>query len=200
MLKLKKVAITGGIASGKSAVCKVFQDLGALVVNADSIVHELLLSDTDLSQQIVRLLGRQVLENGKLSRRLIADKVFKDPEILYALEKLLHPAVLHRIEEICQKAEREGSHRLFVVENPLLYEIGQQDAYDAIVAVLADEKKCKERFSLAGHSCEEYERRMKRQWHPEQKAHCANYVIYNNGSLEDLRCEVKKIHEELLKP
>ena len=106
MLKLKRIAITGGIASGKTSVCRVFQELGAFVVNADAIVHELLSPNTNLSQQIIRLLGNDILVDGKLSRRVIADKVFKDPEALHALEKLLHPAVLHKIEELYQAACR----------------------------------------------------------------------------------------------
>lgn len=197
MLKLKKVAVTGGTASGKSTVCKVFQDLGALAVDADIIVHELLSSDTDLGQQIIRLLGKEVLENGKLSRRLIADKVFKDPEILHALEKLLHPAVLHKIEEIYQTACQSGIAGLFVVEIPLLYEIGQEAFYDAVIAVVADPGKSRERFGLAGHSEDEYERRMKRQWQPEEKARRANFTIRNNGTIGELRRQAEEIYKIL---
>ncbi len=197
MLKLKKVAITGGVASGKSTVCKVFQDLGALVVDADAIVHELLSLDTDLSQKIIRLLGIEVLENGKLSRRLIADKVFKDPEILHALEKLLHPAVLHKIEEIYQTALQKGRTGLFVAEIPLLYEIGQEDSYDAVIAVLASETSCRKRFQRAGHSDQEYDRRMKRQWPPNEKASRANYIINNDGSFEDLCRKAAELYKTL---
>src|SRR3989344_834415 len=99
MLKLKKIAITGGVASGKTSVCRFLQELGAFVVNADVIVHELLVPGTDLGQQIIRQFGPEVLQNGEISRRVIAEKVFEDPQQLLKLEKLLHPAVLHKIQE-----------------------------------------------------------------------------------------------------
>ncbi len=197
MLKLKKVAVTGGTASGKSTVCKVFQDLGAIVIDADSIVHKLLSSDTDLDQQILRLLGNEVLENGKLSRRRIADKVFKDPEILHALEKLLHPAVLREIDQAYKAACQNGKTGLFVVEIPLLYEIGQDASYDAVIAVVSEREKSREWFCSSGHSDEEYERRMKRQWHPDEKARRAGYVIYNKGTLGDLRRQAAELYTSL---
>lgn len=197
MLKFKKVAVTGGTASGKSTVCKMFHDLGAVTVDADAIVHELLSSDTDLGQRIIRLLGNEVLEYGKLSRRLIADKVFKDPEILHAFEKLLHPAVLRKIEQAYERACQSGKTGLFVAEVPLLYEIGADASYDAVVVVLSEREKSRERFRLCGHSEEEYEGRMKRQWHPDKKAKLASYVIRNNGTMDDLFHRVNEIYNIL---
>jgi len=91
MLKLVKIAITGGVASGKSSVCRFFQELGAYVVNADAIVHKLLDPSSDLGKQIIQLFGT-------LSRKRLSEIVFEDPEKLEKLEKLLHPAVLKKIE------------------------------------------------------------------------------------------------------
>jgi len=190
MLKLVKIAITGGVASGKSTVCQFFKELGAYVVNADALAHELLYPNTDLGQQIIRLLGSNILENGKISRRIIAEKVFKDPKLLEQLEGLLHPAVLHKIEELYGQVRREGRHSLFVVEIPLLYEIQGDSFYDVVVAVLADEDLAKERFEKAGFQKTEYDRRMSRQLKPHHKSAKADYTIHNNGSLEDLKKQV----------
>jgi dephospho-CoA kinase len=200
MLNLRRIAITGGIASGKTSVCRVFQELGAFVVDADAIVHELLSHDTNLSQQVIRLLGKDVLVDGKLSRKVIADKVFKDPEALHALEQLLHPAVLKRIEKLYDQARRRTDCVAFVVESPLLFEIGQEKFYDIVVAVVADETIRRERFVQSGWSSQEYEKRMKRQLDPALKARRADYVIENNGSLDHLHKQVVELNKRIQNP
>lgn len=193
MLNLKKIAITGGVASGKTSVCRFFQELGACVVNADAIVHELLKPDTDLGQQIIRQFGPEIINNGQISRRIIADQAFKDPKQLQKLEGLIHPAVLRKIEELYTAASNKDFSS-FVVEIPLLFEIGAEDFYDVVVAVLTDEAYAKKRFEQAGFQETEYDLRMKRQLEPKQKAAKAHYTIYNNGSIEELRHEVVKLN------
>jgi dephospho-CoA kinase len=194
MLKLKKIAITGGVASGKSTVCKFFKELGAYVVNADAIVHELLKVDTHLGQQIIRQFGPQIIKNGEISRRVIAEIAFKDRKTLQKLEELLHPAVLQKIEEHYKKACNQGSYNSFVVEIPLLFEIGADAFYDTIVAVLTDEQIAKVRFEKAGFQQTEYDLRMKRQLKPEAKAAKSHFIIYNNDSLAHLQEEVAKLN------
>jgi dephospho-CoA kinase len=194
MLKLKKIAITGGIASGKTSVCQFFKELGAYVVNADAIVHELLKTNTDLGQQLIRQLGQEIIKNGQISRKVIAEKAFKDPKQLQKLEELLHPAVLKEIEGHYNAACKKGSYSSFVVEIPLLFEIGANPFYDVIVAVFADEEKAKIRFEKEGFQKTEYDLRMKRQLKPEQKAAKSHHTIQNNGSLDDLRNEVVKLN------
>ena len=187
MLKLKKIAITGGVASGKTSVCRFFKELGAFVVNADAIVHELLDPDTDLGQQIIKQFGSEILADGKLSRKMIAEKAFKDARQLEQLEKLLHPAVLRKIEELYEQACLSGKYSSFVVEIPLLFEIEGESFYDCIIAVLADEAIARRRFEQEGFTLEEYDRRMRRQLQPQKKAKLAHYQIQNNGTLEDLK-------------
>jgi dephospho-CoA kinase len=194
MLELKKIAITGGLASGKSTVCQFFQELGAYVVNADTIVHELLKPQTDLGQKIIHLLGSDILQNGKIDRQAIARKVFQDRDQLRKLENILHPAVLTEIAERYQKACLEKKYTSFVVEIPLLFEIGAEKFYDVVITVLTNENTAKARFQAAGHTEQEYEERMSRQLPPKTKAQKANYTIINNGSLSHLLNEVKKLN------
>lgn len=197
MLNLRKIAITGGVASGKSSVCQFFRELGAFVVSADAIVHELLQSDTALGQQIIRQLGSEILQDGQINRKRIAERVFRDPEQLRALEKLLHPAVLKRIEELYQKAIATGTYTSFVVEIPLLFEIGGEAFYDVIVAVLAEESLARRRFEKAGFQKQEYDQRMIRQFSPSQKSARADYTIWNNGSLQELKQQVIGLNQIL---
>ncbi len=197
MLKLKKVAITGGVASGKSSACQFFRELGAYVVSADALVHELLSLETSLGQQVLKIFGPQILQDGKIDRRILASEVFVHPSRLDLLEKLLHPEVLQKIDELYKLARQTGTYTLFIVEIPLLYEIQNQDAYDAVIAVLADESLAKKRFCEAGHTESEYIQRMSRQWQPKEKAKKADYILMNNGSLAKLREEVVKLNSIL---
>lgn len=195
MLKLKKIAITGGIASGKSTVCQLFSELGAYVVHADTLTHELLQLDTDLGQQIVKQLGPEIIEKGQISRRKIADKVFHDPIQLKKLEELIHPAVLKQIESSYLNACRAEKFTLFVVEIPLLFEIKSEGFYDAVIVVLTPDAVAKKRFEQAGFPNTEYDLRMKRQMKPELKAAKAHFTIHNQGSLEELRREVIHLNQ-----
>lgn len=165
------------------------------MVDADAIVHELLNPDTTTGQQVFRLLGTEVLQKGKLSRRLIADKVFNDSETLHALEQIVHPAVLERIEELYDFACSEGVYKAFVAEIPLLFEIGAEKSYDTVIAVVAREGLIRERISE-----EEFLRRMKRQIDPEEKAKRADFVIRNEGTIDELRKQVMKISKEVFSP
>ena len=195
MLKLKRIAITGGIASGKSTVCQLFAELGAFVVGADVIVHELLDPNTDLGRKIIHTLGPDIVENGKIARPIVAKKVFENPALLRELERITHPAVLKHIEQHYKHACSLGKKKPFIVEMPLLYEIGQEAAYDVVVAVDTDLKLALERWCAIGHSAKEYAARMQRQIPVSEKTSRADYIIQNNGTLQDLKEQVQKLYK-----
>lgn len=198
MLTLRKIAVTGGISCGKSSVCHFLKEFGAYVVSSDEIVHQLLSPNTTLGQQIISLIGSDVVVNQQIDRSQIAKKVFSQSQLLYLLEQLLHPRVKEEIEkryiEVCQK----HSTPLFVVEIPLLFEIGAENFFDDTIAVFAEQKICQQRFmQKTGYSQEEYTQRAKRQLSPEEKARRANYVIINNGSLPELQMAVAKLFNSI---
>lgn len=195
MLKLKKIAITGGVASGKSSACQFFKELGAYVVNADAIAHELLDPNTDLGQQILRHFGSEIIKNGQISRRDLAEKVFQDQSKLKKLEQLLHPQVLKKIEELYKLACEKGSYSSFVVEIPLLFEIGKEKNFDVVIAVLSDESEARKRFEESGFAATEYDLRMNRQLPLKTKAAKAHYIIHNNSSLENLKKQVIELNQ-----
>src|SRR5690348_8893921 len=129
MLDLKKVAVTGGLSSGKSTVCQIFRGLGSHVISADAIVHQLLSPNTSLGQEVIKLLGVEIVINKTIDRKSIANKVFNNPQLLHQLEKLLHPAVFNEMKKEYEKA-KNFSAPLFVAEVPLLFEAGQENWFD----------------------------------------------------------------------
>lgn len=200
MLKLRKVAITGGLSCGKSSVCRILKKLGAYVVSADKIVHQLLSSDTNLGREIVQLLGPSILINQKLDRSRIARIVFQDLELLKALEALVHPAVYKELNKKYQE-QQNNPHPppLFVAEIPLLFESGEQKNYDYTIAVIADREICFKRFKEAtGYDQEEFNHRMARQLPLFEKTILADYVIMNNGPLSDLQQTTTKLYQKLI--
>jgi dephospho-CoA kinase len=191
---LKKIAVTGGIASGKTTVCRMFEEMGAAVCFADRVVHELLL-EPKLVEILCREFGEQIVQNGQIDRKVLGKLVFKDSKKLKRLEELLHPIVLESMEQKYAKAEG----LFFIAEIPLLYEIGADERFDAVVAVVADEKIAKQRFMAKGFSEEEFNDRSRRQLSAEKKAKRAHFVITNHGTLEQLREKVLQLKDELLK-
>lgn len=199
MLKLKKLAITGGLSSGKTTVCHLFKDLGAFVVSADEIVHNLLVPDSVIGQKVIQLFGPSIVNNNSLNRKKIAQQAFLDLKLLKALEALIHPVVYAEIEKEYQCARQSGKYLLFVAEIPLLYELFKQDEFDIVITVTADLSICQERFIKQTHqTIREFEQRMAQQINPESKVRKSDYVIKNNGSLACLRDQVTKLYSLLI--
>jgi dephospho-CoA kinase len=197
MLTLKKVAVTGGLSSGKSSVCHFFKELGAYVVSADEIVHKLLTPETIAGRRAIALLGEDIVTDGKINRSFVAAKVFKDASLLKELESFLHPAVKEETRKHYQKA-LESETALFVAEIPLLFETGSEQEYDYTISVIADKQESLKRFSSStGYGEEEYQRRMARQLSPEKKCAKADFIIRNNGSLADLKQAVINIYHQI---
>ncbi|PWU15594.1 MAG: dephospho-CoA kinase [Chlamydiae bacterium] len=198
MLKLKKLAITGGLSSGKTTVCRLFKDLGAFVVSADEIVHNLLVPDSVIGQKVIQLFGPNIVENNSLNRKKIAQQAFLDLKLLKTLEALIHPVVYTEIEKEYQRARQAGKYPLFIAEIPLLYELFKQDEFDIVITVTADLSLCQERFIKQTHqTIREFEQRMAQQINPENKAKKSDYVIKNNGSLAYLTDQVAKLYSLL---
>ncbi|MBA2729092.1 MAG: dephospho-CoA kinase [Parachlamydiaceae bacterium] len=195
---LKKIAVTGGLSCGKSTVCRIFKELGAYVVSADEVVHQLLSSPSVLSRQVVDLFGSDIIVNGQIDRSKIAKIAFRQATSLKSLEELLHPAVRDEIEMQYQLAASNPKYPLFIAEIPLLFETGAEKFYDATIAVVAQRDPCIQRFvKSTGQSKTEFDRRMARQLSQEEKAARANYVIVNDSNLTDLHSAVCDLFEKL---
>lgn len=201
MLRLKRVAVTGGLACGKSSVCRIFSELGAFTVNADEIVHQQLSLSTTLGQQVVQLIGSEIVVNHQIDRSLIAKKVFENPSLLLSLEELIHPEIKKELEKLYKEKSKQGLYPLFVAEIPLLFEMHGRAwfPYDYSIVVIADPSLCHKRFQEAtGYTQEEYKRRAARQLDLQEKTKRADFVIANNGTLKQLYIEVSNLYAQLI--
>ena len=192
-IKLVKIAVTGEIASGKSTVCKYFKQLGAYVVDADQIAHNLLSSKTPIGQNIIKFLGKNILVKGEISRKKIADMVFADKKKLKKLEAIIHPPVFEEIENLYIKINKQGSYLFFVVEIPLLYETKKEKFYDYVIVVTSDKEKCFQNEKIKSGI------RKKRLKDINHKIEKADFVIHNNSSFTMLKRQVTKISNILIK-
>lgn len=187
------VAITGGIGAGKSEALASFRRHGAATVSSDEIVHRLLREDPVVGKTLVERFGDGILdEAGQIDRSAIAEIVFADREALDWLESLLHPLVVQEyLEWREQLAALPNPPPLTATEVPLLYEVGGQDRFDAVVVVTAPPKV------RAGRTEVEAEEREQRLLPDTVKVAQADFAYVNDGSIEDLDAFVGEVMEEL---
>ncbi|MGZ5418085.1 MAG: dephospho-CoA kinase [Nocardioides sp.] len=193
---MTRVALTGGVASGKSTVSAILEELGAVVIDADVLAREAVAGGTDGLRQVVEEFGPEVqTAEGELDRPAVGAIVFADEAARRRLEAIVHPLVRARGREL-EAAAPEGA--LVVHDIPLLAETGQADRFDAVIVVDAPvEAQVERMLSQRGWSREEAEARLAAQATREQRRAVATYVIDNTGTLEDLRDRVTEVFEEL---
>jgi dephospho-CoA kinase len=179
------VGLTGGIAAGKSEALRALERIGAATLSTDSVVHELLTTG-EVRDMLVERFGATVAPNGEIDRAAVAEHVFGDDEQRKWLEQLLWPRVGQRMVEWREEQDTaEPPPRAAVVEVPLLFESGMEQAFDKTIAVVADESTRQERAGSRGHRG--VESRTSRQLSQDEKAERADIVVHNDGSLEDLQ-------------
>ncbi len=189
------VGLTGGIGSGKSEALRTCERLGAAVLSTDAVVHDLLGSD-EMKGLISARWGERAFSGGEIDRAAVAEIVFADPAELRWLEGELWTRVGRRMAT--WRAELEAADdapEVAVVEVPLLFEAGVDGAFDATIAVVADEEARARRAEARGHRA--VAERGERQLSQEEKAARADYVVSNDGTLEELEREVAKVLGDL---
>lgn len=192
-----RVGLTGGIASGKSAVSAVLRELGAVVIDADELAREVVGRGTPGLAAVVEAFGPSVLTaDGDLDRPAMGARVFADPEQRRVLEGIVHPLVRERGAEI-EAAAPAGA--LVVHDIPLLAETGQASAFDAVIVVdVPPEVQVDRMVALRGWTREEAEARIAAQASRGERLAVATHVIDNTGTLDDLRQRVAEVVERLV--
>lgn len=191
---MKIIGLTGGIGSGKTTVSNMFAALGVPVYNSDTRAKQLMVTSEELREEIAELLGEASYRDGELQRKYIADKVFKNPELLKALNALVHPAVKADFQQWAAKQE----FPYVIQEAAILFENGSYPAFDKMILVVAPEEIRITRIEARDKTSREaILDRMKYQWDDARKMALADYII-DNTNLEDTRKQVAQIHAELL--
>jgi dephospho-CoA kinase len=194
-----RVALTGGIATGKTHVRRRFEALGIDTIDSDALVHEALGARTSATAAIARRFGNEMLAlDGSVDRRRLGERVFADDEARHDLERLLHPAVYAAIGEWFAARRRAGK-LLGIADIPLLYETGHETDFDAVIVVACDpDEQVRRAVARDGLSADAARQRLAAQMPIAEKVKHADFVIWTKGTLEDTDRQVDELTQQLL--
>jgi dephospho-CoA kinase len=194
-----KVGLTGGLACGKSFVGEVLRGFGCLLIQADELGHAVLAHDGEAYDDVVREFGSQVVDaDGRIDRRVLAAQVFGAPERLAALNRLVHPPVFRREDELMAEFAAREPHGIAVVEAAILIETGSYRRYDRVLLVTCREDQQVERaLRREGASENDVRARLSRQMSLEEKRKYADFVIDTSGEKEETVRQTCAVFEEL---
>ncbi len=192
------VGLTGGIASGKSTVLRLFEEKGAHVLDFDEMTRFVQEPGRPAWKALTDYFGREILnEDGTLNRKKLADAVFGDKGKLARLNEIVHPFLFEEWERRLAPFRRD-SRNVVISDMPLLFEIGAEKYFDCIIVVYADREQQMKRFmERNGCTREDAERRLAAQLAIDSKLPLADYVIDNSASLRETRERVNWIWFQL---
>lgn len=195
---MKLVGLTGGIASGKSTVAKILQDLGAAIVNADDLAREVVLPGREAWKEVVAAFGVDILQTDQnLDRQKLRTLIFNQPEARKRLESIIHPRVRALAEERIRQYGAAG-YPVVIYEVPLLFEGKLQEWLRPVILVACNLETQTARLQKRDHLARaDAEKHIAAQMSLAEKRRLADYVIENNGSLADLERQTRQILEKL---
>jgi dephospho-CoA kinase len=194
---MRRVALTGGIATGKSHCLQRFVDLGAPAIDADRLAREAVRSGTPGWAAVRHRFGPSVIRpDGEIDRALLGALVFRDADARRDLEAIVHPKVYDAIAGWFRQLEVAG--RAFgIADIPLLFETGHADAFDLVIVAACPPEAQLARLLARGLSEPEAQQRLAAQWPIEEKVRLADVVIDTGGTIEDTDRQIRMVFEEL---
>jgi dephospho-CoA kinase len=193
------IGLTGGIGTGKSTVTQRLEELGATVIDADKIGHQIYQPDLPAWREIVDTFGPGVLNADRtINRQALGKLVFADPEALRTLNRIVHPKMFERMVELIAALRAHGSMKAIVVEAAVLIEANWMALVDQVWVVVASEAVVVERLARQRQlSPEQVRTRIAAQLTNDERLKHADAVIYNDGSLEEVRHAVQRAWDQL---
>ena len=193
-----KVALTGGIATGKSHVLEEFRRRGVPCLDADVLAHGVTAAGTEATAAIAARFGDEILApDGSVDRAKLGPIVFADPSARRELEAVVHPAVYRAVAAGVRAFELIGADPFVVVDIPLLYETGAEKDFDRVVVTTCAPQTQLARLRERGMSEEAARQRVAAQWPTEQKASRADFVVNTDGTFEETNAQVDAIFRSL---
>lgn len=191
-----KIGLTGGIGCGKSTVAKYFAKLGVCVLDADAIVHELLMPKTIFAKKIINHFGKEILTSqNEIDRKKLREIIFANKQEKIWLEKLLHPKVFRELKLRAKKSK--SPYCILII--PLLLEVKAKKEVDRVLVVECAQKIRIKRVTMRDKvSAASVKAIIKTQVNRQTRLQNADDVIYNDGSLKDLQSQIKKLHQKYL--
>ena len=194
MKKKLKIAITGGIGSGKSSVSKIIESFGFPVIKADELAKELMMKDEFIKKKIIKSFGKESFTEKGINTKYLADNVFINKEKVEKINSIIHPPTIKKIEEISKKLFEKNN--LVFVESALVYEAKIQKLFDYVILIYAEEEnRIARKVENDRMTRLEIEKRMSFQIPDEKKTDRAHFVIDNNSTFDKLETRTKFVIE-----
>ncbi|HZJ84549.1 MAG TPA: dephospho-CoA kinase [Syntrophomonadaceae bacterium] len=196
---MKILGLTGGIASGKSTVSQVFKELGAYIIDADKVAHEIVEPGNPAWRDVIRHFGDEIINpDSTINREKLGDMVFGNEELLDALNKITHPRVMERFKDELQCIRTNNPDAIVIMEVPLLYETHLERLCDLVIVVWLDRETQIKRLMLRDKISEEAAiKRIDSQMDLDEKAKLADYVIDNRKTIEETIKIATKYYNEI---
>ncbi len=194
---MKLIGLTGSIATGKSTVAKMFEDLGFYVIDADEIVHKIYRKGEEGYLKVLEVFGPNILnENGDIDRKKLGRVVLENKEKLKLLESIVHPLVEKKRWEILKAIETKDPNAIVIYDVPLLFEKGLKSLFDCVIVVYAPkEVQIRRLMDRDNISVENAEKRLKLQMPIDEKVKMADVVIDNSASIDKTLYQVRRVAE-----
>lgn len=189
-----RVALTGGIGSGKSEAGAIFANLGAIVVDSDVLAREVIERGSTGFDEVVSAFGDQILNNGEIDRAKLASIVFEDKSKRKTLENIMHPKIREKFEDIARNA---NSSDILINLIPLLVETNGAKNFDRVIAISAPVDIRKQRLLNRGMKEHEISKRLDSQVSDTEREKVADFVLINSGTLGELKSDVEALYEKL---
>jgi dephospho-CoA kinase len=194
------VGLTGSVGTGKSTVTNFFRELGAYIIDWDELAREVIRPQLGAWKEIVDYFGKDFLnEDLTINRQKLAEIVFSDKEKVTKLNQIVHPKVFKEDERITNEIKSLDPDALIIKDIPLLFELTRPIFVDKVVVVSASERTQLRRLEEKGMSREDAQSRIKSQLPLEEKIKSADFVINNDGPLEETKRQVEEIYSSLRK-